>query len=196
MAAKDLEQKWEEYVNSFLFANFKALECWVAKRYATENTDGKLIIYNYIKFPIAENGSVLTEYYLEHIIKVIENSEGEVRENIFGPAYKNGEANIEKIGNDMLITWNVNDYEQLLDKVDDEDRGRWNAMIRYYYAWDVWTGVPKNLSAQEIERRKRIDAELNRMATALSDPKLGTAHRTPKEMEAIYNNYHFKDIDD
>ena len=49
---------------------------------------------------------------------------------------------------------------------------------------------------EEIERRKKIDAELNRMAVVLNDPKLGTAYRTPKQMEAIYNNYRFEGLDD
>ena len=120
-----------------------------------------------------------------------------VCENIFGPAYKKGSAEIIDDGENLSIVWNKHLYADLLDKIgDDENRGRWNTMMRELYDWDVWNGAPTNLSKEEIERRKKIDAELNRLAIALNDPKLGTAHRTPKQMEDIYNSYHFKGIDD
>ena len=186
-------EKWENYVNSYIFANFEKLERWIAKREVADN-DGA--IYNYIQFPKPENGRILTKAFLELLIHAIE-VDVDVCENIFGPAYKKGSAEIIDDGENLSIVWNKHLYADLLDKIgDDENGGRWNTMMRELYDWDVWTGVPTNLSKEEIERRKKIDAELNRLAIALNDPKLGTAHRTPKQMEDIYNSYHFKGIDD
>jgi len=185
-------ERWENYVNGYIFANFEKLERWIAKRGAADN-DGT--IYNYIQFPKPENGRILTKAFLELMIQIMEVDD-DVRENIFGPEYKKGSAEIIDDGENLSIVWNKHLYEDLLDEADDETSGSWNTMMRVLYDWDVWTGVPINLSKEEIERRKKIDAELNRLAVALNDPKLGTAHRTPKQMEAIYNNYRFKDIDD
>lgn len=195
MSAKESNERWENYVNNYIFANFESLEYWVAKRYATETIDGDLYIYNYIKFPKAENGRILTEALIKFMIQTFE-AEDNICENIFGPDYKEGSAEIVDDQTNLIIVWNKHSYEELLDEVDDDETGgRWNTMIRQLYNWDIWLGVPSNISPEEKERRKKIDAELNRMAIALNDLKLGTAHRTPKEMEAIYNNYRFKGID-
>ena len=188
---RNTTERWENYVNGYIFANFEKLERWIAKRGAADN-DGT--IYNYIQFPKPENGRILTKAFLELMIQIMEVDD-DVRENIFGPEYKKGSAEIIDDGENLSIVWNKHLYEDLLDEVDDETGGSWNTMMRVLYDWDVWTGVPTNLSKEEIERRKKIDAELNRLAVALNDPKLGTANRTPKQMEAIYNNYRFKDID-
>lgn len=191
--ARNKTKRWENYVNSYIFANFEKLERWIAKREVADNNGA---IYNYIQFPKSENGRILTKAFLELMIQTMEG-DVVVCENIFGPEYKMGSAEIIDDGENLSIVWNKHLYEDLLNEVsDDETGGSWNTMMRLLYDWDVWTGAPTNLSKEEIERRKKIDAELNRMAVALNDPKLGTANRTPKQMEVIYNNYRFKGIDD
>ena len=55
--AKSNKEKWEDFVNDFLFANYEKLEYWVAKRNVAENG----IILNYIQFPKAENGAQLSK---------------------------------------------------------------------------------------------------------------------------------------
>lgn len=190
---KNKTERWENYVNNYIFANFEKLERWIVKRGVADN-DGT--ICNYIQFPKPENGRILTKAFLELVIQSMEGDD-DVCENIFGPGYKKGSAEIIDDGENLSIVWNKHLYEDLLDKVDDDETGgRWNTMMRVLYNWDIWTGVPANLSKEEIERRKKIDAELNRVAIALNDPNLGTANKTPKQMELIYKNYRFKGIDD
>ncbi len=191
--ARNKTERWENYVNSYIFANFEKLERWIAKRGVADNNGA---IYNYIQFPKSENGRILTKAFLELMVQTME-VDNDVCENIFGPEYKKGSAEIIDDGENLSIVWNKHLYEDLLDEADDDETsGSWNTIMRLLYDWDAWTGVPTNLSKEEIERRKKIDTELNRMAVALNDPKLGTAHRTPKQMEEIYNNYRFKGIDD
>ena len=43
---RNKSERWENYVNSYIFANFEKLERWVAKRQVADN-DGA--IYNYIQ---------------------------------------------------------------------------------------------------------------------------------------------------
>ena len=190
---RNKSERWENYVNSYIFANFEKLERWIAKRQVADNTG---TIYNYIQFPKPENGRILTKSFLEFMIQIMEWDD-DVCENIFGPKYKRGTAEIIDDGENLSIVWNKHLYEDLLDEAgDDETGGSLNTMMKLLYDWDIWTGVPTNLSKEEIERRKKIDAELNRMAVVLNDPKLGTVYRSPKQMEAIYNNYRFEGFDD
>ena len=111
MSIKDLDTQWEEFVNSFLFANYKTLSLWVANRGAS---DGDLI-YNYIDFPIPENGKILSKNFLNYIIQSIENDE-KICNQIFGPAYELHSAKIFYGGDEedsLLIMWNTKKYDEI-----------------------------------------------------------------------------------
>ena len=61
---KELDKEWEDFVNSFLFANYENLSVWIAKRGVSSND----VIYNYISFPFPENGKILSKEILNFII--------------------------------------------------------------------------------------------------------------------------------
>ena len=111
MSAKKLDTQWEDFVNSFLFANYKNLSIWVAKRGVSSND----LIYNYINFPIPENGKILSKNFLNYIIQSIENDE-KLCNQIFGPAYELHSAKIhygEDEKNSLLIMWNTKNYDEI-----------------------------------------------------------------------------------
>lgn len=116
-------QKWEDFVNNFLFANYKTLEYWIAKRGASIN--GMLL--NYIQFPKAENGKQLSKGFVSFIVQAIEADDMLVQQ-IFGPAYEKGTADIQEDEMDISIVWNNNYYE---DIVGDEE------YYKQLYDWKV-----------------------------------------------------------
>lgn len=111
MNTKKLDTQWEDFVNSFLFANYKNLSVWIAKRGKSSNN----LIYNYISFPIPENGKILTKNFLNYIIQSIENDE-KLCNQIFGPAYELRSAKIfhgEDEEDSLLIIWNIKNYDEI-----------------------------------------------------------------------------------
>ena len=111
MNTKKLDTQWEDFVNSFLFANYKNLSVWIAKRGKSSNN----LIYNYIDFPIPENGKILTKTFLNYIIQTIENDET-LCNQIFGPAYELHSAKIfygEDEEDSLLIMWNTKNYDEI-----------------------------------------------------------------------------------
>ena len=109
MNIKDLDTQWEDFVNSFLFANYENLSVWVAKRGVSNSG----LIFNYIDFPIPENGKILTKYFLDYIIQSIENDENLCKQ-FFGPAYEPNSAKIfygEDEEDSLVIIWNIKNYD-------------------------------------------------------------------------------------
>lgn len=107
---KELDKQWEDFVNSFLFANYENLSVWIAKRGASSND----LIYNYIDFPIPENGKILSKELLNFIIQTIENDE-KLCNQIFGPAYELHSAKIcygEDEEDSLSIIWNTKNYKE------------------------------------------------------------------------------------
>jgi len=101
MAIDKKTEQWENFVNNFIFAKFKNLEIWYIKREAVING----IIFNYIKFPKAENGKNLSIPLIEFMVQSIEADESMCKK-IFGPSYKIGTAEIQEDINDISIIWN------------------------------------------------------------------------------------------
>jgi len=182
----ELREKWENYVNSYLFANFKTLEYWVAKREVSEHN----MIFNYIRFPKAENGKIANVEFIKFIVQSIEADETECKK-IFGPGYKFGTAEIQDDINDISIIWNKLSLNELLnlDFNDQHDR----QFLVDYYKWDINAQNnfkrENSLSPEEIKRREKIDKILRLMSKQLHDPKLAPENRHPKDLEKVYNEY-------
>lgn len=126
MNTKKLDTQWEDFVNSFLFANYKNLSVWIAKRGKSSNN----LIYNYISFPIPENGKILTKNFLNYIIQSIENDE-KLCNQIFGPAYELHSAKIfygEDEEDSLLIIWNIKNYDEI-DSIKD---------LNELYHWSIY----------------------------------------------------------
>ena len=121
--AKSNTEKWEDFVNSFLFANYEKLEYFIAKRNVAENG----IILNYIQFPKAENGSRLTKGFIDFIVQTIE-SDDKLMKQIFGPAYEKGTAEVQNDVMDISIIWNTNYYDDVMN-----DHKYWKEL----YDWEI-----------------------------------------------------------
>ena len=117
------KEKWENFVNSFLFANYEKLEYWIAKRNVAENG----IILNYIQFPKAENGAQLTKGFVDFIVQSIE-ADDELMRQFFGPAYEKGTAEVQDEVMDISIIWNANYYDDVID-----DNEYWKEL----YDWEI-----------------------------------------------------------
>lgn len=117
------KEKWENFVNSFLFANYEKLEYWIAKRNVAENG----IILNYIQFPKAENGAQLTKGFIDFIVQSIE-ADDELMRQFFGPAYEKGTAEVQDDVMDISIIWNANYYDDVID-----DNEYWKEL----YDWEI-----------------------------------------------------------
>ena len=117
------KEKWENFVNSFLFANYEKLEYWIAKRNVAENG----IILNYIQFPKAENGAQLTKGFVDFIVQSIE-ADDELMRQFFGPAYEKGTAEVQDDVMDISIIWNANYYDDVID-----DNEYWKEL----YDWEI-----------------------------------------------------------
>lgn len=117
------KEKWENFVNSFLFANYEKLEYWIAKRNVAENG----IILNYIQFPKAENGAQLTKGFVDFIVQTIE-ADDELMRQFFGPAYEKGTAEVQDDVMDISIIWNANYYDDVID-----DNEYWKEL----YDWEI-----------------------------------------------------------
>ena len=189
-------QIWEEFVNSFLFANYKNLEIWYAKRYVAENG----VCFNYIRFPKPENGKLLTVGLVEDIVKSIE-CDDKLCKQFFGPAYKKGSAEIQNDVEDISIIWNKLTDQDIMDiygELDEEDT-RSPKILEDMYLWDVYEeehSRPKKkeeLTPAEIKRREIIDRILRLDAIRLKDPSLAPEKRTPENLEACYTKYNWED---
>ena len=120
--SKDTE-KWEDYVNNFLFANYENIEYVVVKRGASING----VLLNYIQFPKAENGKYFTKGFVNYIVQSIE-ADDMLTQQIFGPAYKKETAYVQEDEIDISIVWNDNYYE---DIVGDEE------YYKQLYDWKI-----------------------------------------------------------
>lgn len=116
-------QKWEEFVNDFLFANYENIEYVIVKRGASLNG----VLLNYIQFPKAENGRQFTKGFVNFIMQSIEADDA-LTKQIFGPAYEKGTAAVQEDEIDISIVWNDNYYE---DIVGDEEH------YKQLYDWKI-----------------------------------------------------------
>ena len=98
---REIDEKWEDFVNRYLLANYETLEYWVAKRNVSLNGN----FLNYIRFPKAENGSYASLGFIKYIVQAIE-SDDMMCAKIFGPAYTKGSAEIQNDYEDISIIWN------------------------------------------------------------------------------------------
>lgn len=196
----ELNKKWENYVNSYLFANFKNLEYWVAKREAVENN----IVFNYIRFPKPENGKLLSIEFIKLIVQSIEANIDECSK-IFGPKYKIGTAEIQNDDNDISIIWNKMTVDELLE-LDLDENSSDKQYLEDQYMWDIdknnKIGSLIKLTPEESKRREKIDRILRLMAIELNDPKMAPENRDMENLEQTYNKYdwenskYWKEVDD
>lgn len=116
-------EKWQDFVNNFIFANYTTLEIWFVKRNVAENG----MILNYIQFPKAENGKHLTKGFIDFMVQSFE-ADDTLCKQIFGPAYEKGTAEVQDNIGDISIVWNVNYYEDVAD-----DNEYWKEL----YDWKI-----------------------------------------------------------
>ena len=121
--AKSNTEKWEDFVNSFIFANYEKIEYCIVKRNVAENG----MILNYIQFPKAENGRQLTKGFVDFMVQAFE-ADDELMKQIFGPAYEKGTAEVQDDAMDISIVWNANYYDDVID-----DQEYWKEL----YDWDI-----------------------------------------------------------
>lgn len=118
----DNESVWQEEMNNFLMSNFEWIEYCVAKR---ETMLFNTMFANYIRFPKAENGKMLTYNRVHDIADMLWSLDEDYKNQLIGQLAT--EANILNTTSDYYIIWNNLDFDEYDNLTGDE----LNKLYRY-----------------------------------------------------------------